>query len=101
VRKTWEQLDDLLISEPGEPMETRLGFCLRDLKDDTTNREPSWNFLHLPINKEHLVDGSRWLLLHILDSVEVRTSLARSRSKITLSFDTWSSPNYASLLGVQ
>jgi hypothetical protein len=31
---------------------------------------------------------------------EVKTLLARSRSKITVSFDAWSSPNYALLLGV-
>jgi hypothetical protein len=88
------------MSESGEPTDTRPGFSLRDLKYDTTNREPGWNFLHLSQNKEHLVDGSRCLLLHILNSAEVRTSLAHSHSRITLSFDAWFSPNHASLLGI-
>jgi hypothetical protein len=54
---------------------------------------------------KHLLPCARtvrsWLISTYTDRIaEVRTSLARSRSRVTLSFDAWSSPNHASLLGV-
>jgi hypothetical protein len=54
---------------------------------------------------KHLLPCARtvrsWLMSTYTDRIaEVRTSLARSRSRVTLSFDAWSSPNHASLLGV-
>jgi len=79
VKTRWEQLDNLLMPAPGELMEgTRPGFSLRNLKDDTTNREPGWNFLHLPTNKEQLVDASRWLLLRVLSSAKLREEFCRT-----------------------
>jgi len=73
VKIMWEQLDNLLMPAPSELMEgTRPGFSLRNLKDDTTNRERGWNFLHLPTNKEQLGDATRWLLLRVLDSAKLR-----------------------------
>jgi hypothetical protein len=56
-------------------------------------------------NIQHLLPCARtvrsWLTTTYNERIaEVKTSLARSRSKITVSFDAWSSPNHASLLGV-
>jgi hypothetical protein len=80
VGKAWEQLDDLMIPEPGEPMKVvRPDLSLRDLKDDTMNREPGWNFIHSPVNKEHLGDGSRWLILRILNSVTLRRTFCKTQ----------------------
>jgi hypothetical protein len=54
---------------------------------------------------QHLLPCARtvrsWLTSTYSDRLsEVTASLARSRSKVTLSFDAWSSPNYLSMLGV-
>jgi len=54
---------------------------------------------------QHLLPCARtvrsWLTSTFSDRItEVRTSLARSRSRIVLSFDVWSSPNYHSMLRV-
>jgi hypothetical protein len=54
---------------------------------------------------QHLLPCARtvrsWLTSTFSDRItEVRTSLARSRSRIVLSFDAWSSPNHYSVLGV-
>lgn len=81
VGKAWEQLDELLMLEPDKPMKVaRPGLSVRNLKDDTTNREPGWNFLHLPINKDHLGDGSRWLLLRVLNSATLRETFYRTET---------------------
>lgn len=79
VEKAWDQLDELLMLHPGELMkDARPGFSLRDLKDDMTNREPGWNFLHHPVNNAHLVDGARWLLLRVLNSTTLRETFCRT-----------------------
>lgn len=54
---------------------------------------------------QHLLPCARtvrsWLTSTYSDRIaEVRTSLARGRSRVVLSFDAWSSPNHYSLLGV-
>ena len=54
---------------------------------------------------QHLLPCARtvrsWLTSTYRDRIaEVRTSLARSTSRIVLSFDAWSSPNHYSMLGV-
>lgn len=54
---------------------------------------------------QHLLPCARtvrsWLTSTYSDRIsEVKTSLARSRSRIVLSFDAWSSPNHYSMLGV-
>jgi hypothetical protein len=42
-----------------------------------------------------------WIMNTYYERVaDVRTSLAKSRSKINFSFDAWSSPNHRSLLGI-
>lgn len=77
--KAWDQLDDLLMPHPGEPMkDARPSFSLGDLKDDMTSREPGWNFLQHPIKNDYLVDGSRWLLLRALSSATLRETFYKT-----------------------
>lgn len=79
-----EELTGLLLLQTAESSEDVVpAFSLRDLRDDSTNRTPGWNFLQCSANRAHLPDGSRKLLLRVLNNTTLRDAFLKDGNEAT------------------
>ena len=67
VQQARRRLEELLLLDAEErTQDTVPAIHLRDLRDDSSNRQAEWSFLNLPENKRHLPGGPNWLLNWVL-----------------------------------